>query len=141
MLYGWGADLLAKGGICVPLSSTFTLRNMVFHREDSWSSEFECWILTLIISSMASQCTYSMTIAHLNLTVQIIELSRAYCSRRCQQRVLHNGYDDSELHVELGARNSSEAVKVVVKAAWKFATVLQDARTSAQLRKYWNGRI
>ena len=50
-------------------------------------------------------------------------------------------YAEFDLHVELGAGNSSAAVRVVVKATWKFATMLQDARTAAKLRRYWNGRI
>ncbi len=50
-------------------------------------------------------------------------------------------YAEFDLHVELGAGNSSAVVRVVVKATWKFATMLQDARTAEKLRKYWNGRI
>ena len=52
-----------------------------------------------------------------------------------------NDYGNCALPVALGARHNSDAVKVVVKATRTFVTVLDDARTSAYLKKYWNGRI
>lgn len=47
-----------------------------------------------------------------------------------------NYYGNCALPVALGARHSSDAVKVVVKATGTFVTVLDDARTSAYLKKY-----
>lgn len=52
-----------------------------------------------------------------------------------------NDYTDGELPVALGARRSSDAVKVVVKATREFARVLGDAQTSAHMKKYWTGKI
>lgn len=50
-------------------------------------------------------------------------------------------YNDGELPVALGARRSSEAVRVVVRATREFVAVLGDAETSAYLKKYWKGKI
>ena len=52
-----------------------------------------------------------------------------------------NDYGNCELPVVLGARQSCDAVKVVVKATRTFVTVLDNAQTSAYLKKYWNGKI
>lgn len=52
-----------------------------------------------------------------------------------------NDYGNCALPVALGARHSSNAVKVDVKATRTFVTVLEDARTSVYLKKHWNGRI
>ena len=50
-------------------------------------------------------------------------------------------YENSELPVALGARRSSDAVRVVVKATRAFAEVLGDEQTSRYLKRYWNGKI
>ena len=52
-----------------------------------------------------------------------------------------NDYDNFELPVALGARHSSDAVKVVVKATRAFATMLGDEQTSAYMKEYWTGNI
>ena len=52
-----------------------------------------------------------------------------------------NDYDNFELPVALGARHSSNAVKVVVKATRAFATMLGDEQTSAYMKGYWTGNI
>lgn len=52
-----------------------------------------------------------------------------------------NDYADFELPVARGARRSSEAVKVVVWATWEFVRMLGNTRTSAYVKKYWNGKI
>ncbi|KAF6240021.1 hypothetical protein HO173_001629 [Letharia columbiana] len=52
-----------------------------------------------------------------------------------------NDYSNSELPVALGARHSSDAVKVVVKATRAFASVLGDVHTSAYVKNYWIGKI
>ena len=53
-----------------------------------------------------------------------------------------NDYTDFELPVALqGARRSSDAVRVVVKATRALVARLGDARKSSYLRNYWNGKI
>lgn len=52
-----------------------------------------------------------------------------------------NDYSGGELPVALGARRSSDAVQVIVKATRKFVTVLGDTQTSSHMRKYWTGKI
>ena len=53
-----------------------------------------------------------------------------------------NDYSHFELPVALGgARRGSDAVKVVVKATRTLVARLDDRRTSAYLRKYWDGKI
>ncbi len=56
-------------------------------------------------------------------------------------REYFNDYEHDELPVGLGARHSSEEVKVVVRATRAFAMVLRDAETSAYIKKYWTGKI
>lgn len=52
-----------------------------------------------------------------------------------------NDYDNFELPVALGARHSSDAVRVVVKATRAFARMLGDEQTSAYIKKYWTGNL
>ncbi len=56
-------------------------------------------------------------------------------------RECFNDYEHGELPVALGAKHSSEEVKVVVKATRAFAMVLGDAETSKYIKKYWTGKI
>lgn len=53
-----------------------------------------------------------------------------------------NDYEDAELPVSpRGARHSSDAVKVVVRATRSFVRRLGDGRTAAYVGEYWRGRI
>lgn len=53
-----------------------------------------------------------------------------------------NDYEDGELPVSpLGARHSSDEVKVVVRATRAFVRRLRDDQTSAYMGEYWKGRI
>ena len=56
-------------------------------------------------------------------------------------REYFNDYEDGELPVALGAKRSSEPVRVIVKATRAFAMMLGDTETSAYIKKYWTGKI
>ena len=50
-------------------------------------------------------------------------------------------FDDRELPVAPRAKDGSDDLKVIVWLTWKFVKNLDDAQTSAYIKKYWNGEI